>query len=323
MNKEIKPKLVLALCACFIVLIFSAIPAAAACGDIDGDGEFGLTDITYLINYLYRHGTAPINPYWADVNSSGTLNLQDLTGLIKFLYLNGPALHCPGVVHDDMRGDCQIGRPSSNNSDSMVVEVIGNDLHIRHLNAFYNCCLRYMVDYYFERGNITAVESDTGMPCDCLCPFDLESVLYGVPAGTYIVRLIGIYGDTVGIDTVMVSGGDGLSGYDISQCHADLALTFQTDSIAYTFSAGMLTMNHYDAEFNCAATIVIQFGRAGDTLRFYEINTSSQAAYCLCSYDITASASGIAPGAYVAEIYQLQYPWEQLQLFDRRTVYLE
>ncbi len=56
-------------------------------------------DITYLINFLYKHGPAP-NPLTSgDVNNTTTVNALDITYLINFLYKHGPAPFC-GTVTD-------------------------------------------------------------------------------------------------------------------------------------------------------------------------------------------------------------------------------
>lgn len=111
-----------------------------------------------------------------------------------------------GIAHLDLRGDC-MGHISAAETDSgyMVLEVDGNDLHIHHMDAYYNCCFDYMVDYRIENFNITASEADIGdMHCLCDCYFNLSSILYDLDGGCYSVTLIGIYGDTVGVDTVSI-----------------------------------------------------------------------------------------------------------------------
>ncbi|UCE65867.1 MAG: hypothetical protein JSU85_13560 [Candidatus Zixiibacteriota bacterium] len=113
-----------------------------------------------------------------------------------------------GIVHLDIRGDC-LNVPSSAQADSgyMVLEAVGNDLHIHHMDAYYNCCIAYAVDYRIDNFDIAASELDTAdSPCYCDCYFNLESILYNLDHGLYNVALIGIHGDTVGIDTVTVGG---------------------------------------------------------------------------------------------------------------------
>jgi hypothetical protein len=113
-----------------------------------------------------------------------------------------------GTAHLDIRGDC-LNILSSAQSDSgyMILEVRGNDLHIHHMNAYYNCCIAYAVNYHIDNLDITATEIDTASSlCYCDCYFNLESILYDLSQGLYNVALIGIFGDTVGIDTVTVGG---------------------------------------------------------------------------------------------------------------------
>jgi hypothetical protein len=113
-----------------------------------------------------------------------------------------------GYTHLDLRGDC-VERSDSPDPvyGYMVLEANGNDLEIQHLDAYYNCCIGYAVDYQIENFNITAAELDTAFSgCFCECYFNLKSTLFDLPSGFYTVTLLGIGGDTVGVDTVTVGG---------------------------------------------------------------------------------------------------------------------
>jgi Thrombospondin type 3 repeat/Dockerin type I domain len=60
-------------------------------GDANGSGIINIQDITYIINYLYKGGPAPI-PYRicsGDANGTCNVNIQDITYLINFLYKGG------------------------------------------------------------------------------------------------------------------------------------------------------------------------------------------------------------------------------------------
>ncbi|MCP4633788.1 MAG: hypothetical protein GY855_12750 [candidate division Zixibacteria bacterium] len=108
--------------------------------------------------------------------------------------------------HEEFRGDC-LSETFSTTEDSnyMYVEVIENDLHVHHMYAYYQCCLGYRVLYSLPAPNsITGREIDVGGLCDCYCDFNLESVIYDLDDGEYIVTLIGIELDTIGVDTVTV-----------------------------------------------------------------------------------------------------------------------
>jgi len=65
-------------------------------GDADNDGDIELTDIWYLINYLYMNGLDPVpGPEALDVNQDGLVNLNDALYLIDYLYMFGPEPLCP------------------------------------------------------------------------------------------------------------------------------------------------------------------------------------------------------------------------------------
>lgn len=58
-------------------------------GDCNNSGQINALDVTYLINFLYKHGPASIPPKAGDVNCTGVTNALDVTYLINFLYKHG------------------------------------------------------------------------------------------------------------------------------------------------------------------------------------------------------------------------------------------
>jgi len=67
------------------------------CGDVN-NSQSGpdISDITFLISFLYLDGPAPVHMLAADVNNSGgEPDISDITRIISFLYLDGPDLECP------------------------------------------------------------------------------------------------------------------------------------------------------------------------------------------------------------------------------------
>jgi len=60
-------------------------------GDADGNGSINVTDLTYLVNYLFFGGPAPPCEEEGDVNGSGAINVADLTYLVDYLFFGGPA----------------------------------------------------------------------------------------------------------------------------------------------------------------------------------------------------------------------------------------
>ncbi len=70
------------------------------CGDINGDGSptVDISDLTYLVSYMFSGGPAP-DPMWvANVNGRDGLNpdISDLTYLVSYMFSGGPAPDCDG-----------------------------------------------------------------------------------------------------------------------------------------------------------------------------------------------------------------------------------
>jgi hypothetical protein len=303
------------------------------CGNVNGseDGQITLSDITSLIAYVYLEGDPPAVMEAANVNGSedGLITLSDITRLIAHVYIDGWQLSCRCCVDRSVPAACLPGSSEPPGTDGgseghMYVEVIDGALHVHHVGASYQCCLEYAVEFEVVGNQITATEYDHGQPCDCICPFDLESVLYYLSPGEYVVTLIGIYGETIGVDTALISSEAGLIDYDYDGC-IEYSRAAQSADVVYSYENGKLTMEHNDAYFNCVAKFIVTFEQAGDTLRFYELNVSLQAVYCLCYFEIRAVAIGIPPGEYVAEIWGQDgyFHGAPVELLDRRVIQLE
>ncbi len=61
-------------------------------GDVNYDAGCNISDVTYLINYIF-HGGPPPCPFWTagDVNCDGAVNISDVTYLIDYIFYGGPA----------------------------------------------------------------------------------------------------------------------------------------------------------------------------------------------------------------------------------------
>ncbi len=61
------------------------------CGDLDESGDANLTDVMHLLNYLFAHAPAPIDPDDADVNCDGLIRITDCVYLVNYIFLGGNA----------------------------------------------------------------------------------------------------------------------------------------------------------------------------------------------------------------------------------------
>lgn len=59
-------------------------------GDANGDCNVNVLDITFLINFIYKHGSSPDAAFEGDIDGNCRVNILDVTYLINSLYKNGP-----------------------------------------------------------------------------------------------------------------------------------------------------------------------------------------------------------------------------------------
>ena len=64
------------------------------CGDANGDGMVDISDVVYLISYLYKCGIPPYPLNRGDLNLDGVVDLADLVYLISYLYKGGSPPSC-------------------------------------------------------------------------------------------------------------------------------------------------------------------------------------------------------------------------------------
>ncbi len=67
------------------------------CGDLNGDEMVNVSDMTYMISYLFSGGPAPVVFAAGDLNCDGLINVSDMTYMISYLFSGGPApcANCP------------------------------------------------------------------------------------------------------------------------------------------------------------------------------------------------------------------------------------
>ena len=65
------------------------------CGDVNSDGLGpDVSDITFLVNYLFKGGSTPPISEAADIDGSGSINISDITHYVDFLFKGGPSPVC-------------------------------------------------------------------------------------------------------------------------------------------------------------------------------------------------------------------------------------
>jgi len=72
------------------VFVSGGITIGLFCGDANGNGETTISDVVYLINYLFNNGSPPEPIEAGDVNCDGTVTISDVVYLINYLFAGGP-----------------------------------------------------------------------------------------------------------------------------------------------------------------------------------------------------------------------------------------
>jgi PKD repeat protein len=63
-------------------------------GDANGDKKLTVSDVIYMINYLFKGGPEPVPIQSADCNCDAKLTVSDVVYLINYLFKGGPAPSC-------------------------------------------------------------------------------------------------------------------------------------------------------------------------------------------------------------------------------------
>ena len=66
-------------------VLYYRIPKTTLLGDVNGDREVTIADVTALVNILLGKDTAGYNLKAADVNSDGGRNIADVVALVKMI----------------------------------------------------------------------------------------------------------------------------------------------------------------------------------------------------------------------------------------------
>lgn len=70
------------------------VEAGCYCGDPNTTGTVDISDLIFIIAYLFNNGTAP-NPLSAgDIDGSGEIDITDVTYLVAYLFQGGASPVC-------------------------------------------------------------------------------------------------------------------------------------------------------------------------------------------------------------------------------------
>lgn len=65
------------------------------CGDADGSGSYDISDVVFLIGFIFSGGATPNPLCLGDSDGSGSIDISDAVYLISYIFSGGSAPHCP------------------------------------------------------------------------------------------------------------------------------------------------------------------------------------------------------------------------------------
>jgi hypothetical protein len=60
-------------------------------GDVDNNGRVDISDLVYIVDYMFLAGPPPVSMNAADVDASCRIDVADLVYLAEYMFLAGPA----------------------------------------------------------------------------------------------------------------------------------------------------------------------------------------------------------------------------------------
>jgi len=178
--------------------------------DPAGNGPLcNVLDVVQAINVAFRSAPPIPDPNPAcpvqttDVNCSGFTDVMDVVKIINVAFRNGdPALEfctpCGPAGELTSFSECKsltkdVTSPEVSSDLDCISYIYGNDsvLYLRHINAGFNCCPdSFTATFAISEANIVIDEMEVvSMPCLCLCLFDLDYRINGLPPGVYTLRV--------------------------------------------------------------------------------------------------------------------------------------
>ncbi len=69
--------------------------SACMCGDANNSGSFNISDVVYIVSYIFSGGPAPNPSCLGDADGNASINISDAVYLINFIFNSGATPRCP------------------------------------------------------------------------------------------------------------------------------------------------------------------------------------------------------------------------------------
>jgi hypothetical protein len=188
-----------ALVSVFILMAFPSAGAAYLHADANGDFVVDISDVVFVLSYVFSGGAAPSPLAAGDLNCDSAVDIGDAVYLIAFIFSGGPAPCATSPSSGELAGvgDCKpAGGGKGDEPECLEFSYDGRAiLDIKHLNAAFNCCatISSFVTVHGQYIDIYVDEEFESAPCPCICLKDLNYRVLNLPPGQYQIRVEQLY----------------------------------------------------------------------------------------------------------------------------------
>lgn len=120
---------------------------------------------------------------------------------------NYPTKTSPTFLAESIHTGCKDGSERLGRilgGGAIILSSFNDTIRVMHANAHYNCCADIETEVEKTNYGFEVREKDEGFACGCTCDFDVTTFIYGVAAGTYLVRVFDIDGNRLDQGYVIV-----------------------------------------------------------------------------------------------------------------------
>jgi len=208
-------------------------------------------------------------------------------------------------------GNNSLGKMEAPPKDNSVIfSLHGDTIWVIH-RAFYDCCSKIEVEVVKTANGFDLYDHNVSdRSCDCLCIFDITTLIFDLRPGTYFIRYFNIY--NMLLDSAVVDIPAKYTGFESSQSKCKGGL-YKTDAktTPYDLEDSVLAWSHADTAWvmhkndleNCASIVKTKIERTLEGFDLYEYYIVKGNAYCLCYFDITTTPCGLSPGVYLIRVF--------------------
>ena len=208
-------------------------------------------------------------------------------------------------------GNNSLGKMEAPTKDNSVIfSLHGDTIWVIH-RAFYDCCSKIEVEVVKTANGFDLYDHNVSdRSCDCLCIFDITTLIFDLRPGTYFIRYFNIY--NMLIDSAVVDIPPKYTGFESSQSQCKGGLyktdakanpdTFE-DSVLVWAHADTVWVTHKNALYNCCSKIKVRITPTLQGFDLYGYDEAGELCTCDCYFDITTVIFGVSPGTYLIRVF--------------------